>query len=144
MKKSNELLNLEKRLENNTQHEIILNKFKFNKPDISNQNTGNNDFLTNIGRFINELKKSNDEILNDPEKSKNLDIEDCKVKKNRKYIEMNLGLGVLEVKKDENDLLGNVIHTKNDDIQVDLGDKELIEFLYGKDKRKRIHKIKKK
>jgi hypothetical protein len=137
MKKSNELLNLEKKLENNTQHEIILNKFKFNKPEIGKiQKSG---LFDNLGKFVNEFKQSNEELLNDPDKAKLLDIENEKINKRNKYIEMNLGLGVLEAKP-EDDVLNNVINEEN----IYAGEKEIIDFLLSKkNQRKRIHKVKK-
>jgi hypothetical protein len=151
MKRSNDLLKLEKKLENNSYEEIVLSKFKCLKPEISNDGLApNKSFLENIGNFVNQFKKSNDELLNDPEKLKELDIENNTIDKKKKYIELNLGLGVLEEKNtaDKSNVLLNVINEKNDEFNVDIGEKELMEFILKNNKstgksRRRIRKIKK-
>jgi hypothetical protein len=154
MKRSNDLLKLEKKLETASYDEIVLNKFKCLKPEISNTSlTSNKSFLNNIGSFIDQFKKSNDEILNDPDKVKSLAIEDNCFDKKKNYIELNLGLGVLEVKDkcDDENLLTKVINNQNDNLDIDIGEKELMDFILKNNKgrigenisRKRIHKLKK-
>ena len=111
MKKSNDLLNLEKKLEYSSD-DIVMNKFKFNKPDIQNS-TINKNLLQNLSNFMETFKQSNEELLNNPESIKQLTIETgLENKYKTQYIEMNLGLGVLDVKPKE-DVLENVILTKN-------------------------------
>ena len=145
MKKSNDLINLEKKLEN--PNFDILHKFKFNKPDI--QNTVIDKYLfQNLSNFIETFKQSNEELLNNPDTIKNITIEsELENKYKTQYIEMNLGLGVLDIEPKEN-VLTNVINTKNgeDDENIDIGNSELVKFLLDTNKngkKKRINKIKK-
>jgi hypothetical protein len=144
MNKSNDLLNLEKKLENNTSQDLILNKFKMNKPQISNPKNPN--LLNNISSFLQMMKASNDELLNNPENIEKASLEAEVNKYNTKYIEMNLGLGVLDVKPKE-DTYDNVINTLNGnaDEDIQMGTAELLNFIAESQKKpkKRLRKIKK-
>jgi hypothetical protein len=144
MNKSNDLLNLEKKLENNTTQDLILNKFKINKPEISN--TKNPNLLNNISSFLQMMKASNDELLNNPENIEKASLEAEVNKYNSKYIEMNLGLGVLDVKPKE-DAYDNVINNLNGNTEEDvqMGTEELLNFIAESQKKqkKRIRKLKK-
>ena len=61
MKRDTTLLQLEKKLENNTEKDIVLSKFNFSKPNIKM------DLSTKINKeglmdFLNQMKKSNEEL----------------------------------------------------------------------------------
>ena len=145
MNKSNDLLNLEKKLENNTSQDLILNKFKFNKPEIGNSKINTN-LMTNVSSFLQKFKASNDELLNNPENVEKASIESELNKYNTKYIEMNLGLGVLDIKPQE-ELYTNTINNLNGntDQDVQMGTEELLNFIMEAQKKpkKRLRKIKK-
>jgi O-phosphoseryl-tRNA(Cys) synthetase len=145
MNKSNDLLNLEKRLENNTSQDLVLNKFKFNKPEISNTKTNPN-LLTNVSSFLEKLKASNDELLNNPQNIEKASIESDLNKYKSKYIEMNLGLGVLDIKPKE-EIYTNVINNLNGNAEEDvqMSTEELLNFIMDAKKKpkKRLRKIKK-
>jgi hypothetical protein len=111
MNKSNDLLNLEKKLENNSSQELILNRFKINKPEIGTSKINPNLF-NNVSSFIEKFKVANDELLNNPDKLEQASIEANLNKYNTKYIEMNLGLGVLDVNPKE-DMYDSVINNLN-------------------------------
>jgi hypothetical protein len=145
MNKSNDLLSLEKKLQNNTTDELILNKFKLNKPEIGNSKINPN-LLSNVSSFIEKFKASNDELLKNPDKLEQASIEANLNKYNTKYIEMNLGLGVLDVKPKE-DMYDSVINNLNgnNDEDIQMGNDELLEFIMDAQKKpkKRLRKIKK-
>lgn len=168
MKNDKSLLNLEKKLENSSTQERILSKFKF-KPnmDVSDIKGGSSN-LGNLKEFLQNFKKSNDELLNDQNALKESNIEihnDHSSKdKDKKYIQMNLGLGILEHKpeniedkkeKDKNNLLTKIISIKNDNSSDDFTspffaselDQQILQFLIKNSKkpkrRRRIHLIKK-
>jgi len=136
------LLKLEKKLDTYSTKDILLSKFML-KPNINKSVIlqGNN-FLNNIGNFIDNFKKQNNEILDDQEKVKEMNIEEGaelvknnsnkKIKTNKmkkmrpsayeknkeiaidkdnlllenskekKFVELNLKLGVLDIKKKDN------------------------------------------
>ena len=146
MNKSNDLLNLEKKLENNSSQDLILNRFKFNKPNISQSNLDSNLF-NNVSSFLEKFKASNDDLINNPDKLQQASIEahiDNKYK--NKYIEMNLGLGVLDIKPKE-DVYDSVMNDLNgvNEQNLEMGNEELLKFIMDNQKKpkKRIHKIKK-
>ena len=69
-KRDNSILDLEKKIENYNEKEHILNKMKFNKPNM-NMNYLNNKFnKDNLLSFLNNFKKENEKIINDPDKKK--------------------------------------------------------------------------
>jgi hypothetical protein len=144
MNKSNDLLNLEKKLENYSSQDLILNKFKFNKPEIGNSKMNSN-ILTNVSSFLQKFKASNDELLNNPDNIEKASIESELNKYNSKYIEMNLGLGVLDIKPEE-ELYTNTINNLNGntDQDVQMGTEELLNFIMEAQKKpkKRLRKIK--
>lgn len=162
--RDNSLLKLEKKLESFSSKDILLSKFVL-KPNIDKTEIlqGRN-FLKNIGSFVDNFKKQNNEILTDENKIKTLNIEegaelaknnskkkaDKKKKlkskdknfqkninehnnnnedsdneennnlndeskvKEKKFIELNLKLGVLDlIKKDTNKVLIEDVTDKN-------------------------------
>ena len=95
MKKDATLLKLEKKLENNTQDEIVLSKFNFSKPKMRV------DFSTKINKeglmdFLNQMKKSNEEMKNNPN-NYNIEVEDTQEEGPK--IELDIAMGVLEAQK---------------------------------------------
>lgn len=80
--RSNDLLNLEKKLEAHQTNERILNKFIL-KPNITAP-TNNKDLLGNLSSFLENFKKSNEQLLSDSTKlsEKNIEVEDNKYSKN--------------------------------------------------------------
>lgn len=138
MRVDDSLLKLERKLEHNTPKELILNNLKFSKPEI-NQSCFNKDLLKNMDEFLSNFKKSNEELLNNKDLIQKANIENKS--KGDKYIEMKLGLGVLEV-KDKQDNKDEILFNSN---QVDeelnqteeLMNKHLIKFLFNKSMRKR-------
>lgn len=154
--KDDSLLKLEKKLDNATQDEIILNRFKVLKPNIDNNSFANKGLLDNVGNFLKQLKQANEDLEKDPELKAKMNIE-AKDNKGDKFVEMNLGLGVLEAKpdKDDNlDMMDTLIHNINnngndeneDNITPDEGTAELLKFLLNNKEKKsnKIHKKKKK
>jgi len=165
MKNDKSLLNLEKVLESFSTDERILNKFKF-KPNMDvSEIKKDSSSLGNFKEFLQKFKKSNDELLNDQKALKELNIETQEEntkerKRDKTYIQMNLGLGILEQKeKDEiekdngKDLLYKIISSKKDEpteefinpIYDNQLDQKIINFLLQNKtkKRRRIHFIKK-
>ncbi len=161
--KDSSLLNLEKKLENGSTKEIVLNKFIL-KPDMNvKEIVREKESFKNIKNFIELFKNSTEEIVKDPELTKKLKIENCN--QPGKHIRMNLALGVLDIKpkerSNEESLLQNVISSKNnstlntsDDATEVLSqhpfinekaDQDILKFLLNnkiQKKRRRIHKIK--
>ncbi|KAI7898842.1 uncharacterized protein BX663DRAFT_523663 [Cokeromyces recurvatus] len=99
---NSELLDLKdkkKTVENLISHKSIEkeNKDIFPMPTLSNKNTpGQSDILSRVRAFLPQLKAANEE-LDKVEPSKR-DIENVD-EENEQYIEMNLGLGVYDLKK---------------------------------------------
>ena len=69
-KRDNSLLDLEKKIENYNEKEHILNKMKFNKPNMNMNNLNNKFNKDNLLSFLNNFKKENEKIINDPDKKK--------------------------------------------------------------------------
>jgi hypothetical protein len=166
MKNDKSLLNLEKVLDSSSTEERIFNKFKFKpKMDVSEFKKGNAS-LGNFKEFLQNFKKSNDELLNDQKALKELNIETEEESplntKDKKYIQMNLGLGILEQKQEnletkknvKNDLLNKIIESKKEQPKDDFInphfdnqlDQQIINFLLQNKtkKRRRIHFLKNK
>ncbi len=163
MKNDKSLLSLEKKLENSSTEERILTKFKF-KPDfdVSDLKKGSSSTLGNIQEFLQNFKKSNDELLSDNKALQQFNIEikeeSNDSKKDKQYIQLNLGLGILEPKennkeKEENkdNVLKKVIASKNQELQDDFTspyfdndmDQQIIKFLLeNKNKSKSLRKKK--
>lgn len=167
-KVDNSLLNLEKKLGNGSTEDILLNKFKL-KPNINISEVIKKNNFSNLNSFISEFKKSTEELVNNPEMIEckkiediNKDAKDSKNLKEKKYIKMDLALGVLDLKEknesktgNKESLLNNVISHKNaintEDSHPLLNgdaDQEILKFLLSnakkkKKNRRRIHKIKK-
>jgi len=74
MNRSNDLLNLEKKLEAHNINDRVLNKFVL-KPDI-NRPSNNNELIGNLNSFLSNFKKSNEELLSNPAKLSEMNIED--------------------------------------------------------------------
>lgn len=171
-KSDNSLLFLEKKLENGSTDEIILNKFKL-KPNIGADSHKGKEFIKNIASFLDDFKKSTDELVNNPElvEKNNIENKESKVSqdsKNNKFVKMNLALGVLDLKEKEGEMdidqieqgeeiLKNIIQMKNSANNVsqedesmnmivnDQMDLNILEFLSHnkKKKNKKLGKVKK-
>jgi hypothetical protein len=164
--KDSSLLILEKKLENVSTKEFVLNKFKL-KPEMKVKEIFNGkESLKNIKNFVDKFKSSTDEILKDPIITEKHKIENGQFKKKKpgKHVQMNLALGVLDIipKQDLNQesMLDNIVSTKkmsnqnlsDDNLDLsqhpflnDKADQEILKFLLNnnnKKKRTRIHKIK--
>lgn len=169
----NSLLALEKKLNNGSTDEIILNKFKL-KPNFNVQEaTRGKEYINGLNSFLNNFKQSTEELINNPELIEEKNIEskiksDIGMDKTKKFIKMDLALGVLDMKnKNENenenedkkvDLLKKIIKEKNNSnvdsenhpLLNDEADNEILKFLLSNKKknrvkngtRRRIHKIK--
>ena len=92
MKKDTTRLQLEKKLENNTETDIVLSKFNFSKPNIKM------DFSTKVNKeglmdFLNQMKKSNEELMKNPNK---YNVEQDDGEEDEPKIELDLAMGILE------------------------------------------------
>lgn len=160
----NSLLSLEKKLDNGSTNEIILNKFKL-KPEFDlGEIHKAKDYKNKLNSFLSEFKKSTEELLNNPEMIESKKIEDGKLNdrkkqdsclpKENKFIKMDLALGVLDLKqKEENEnldkkdssglgLLNNIIQHKSNNIELDQhpilnqqADTEILKFLMSNSKK---------
>ena len=85
MNRSNDLLNLEKKLEAHNIQERITNKFLL-KPDMTKPNTitTNPSLMGNLNSFLDQFKKSNELLLSDSTKVAEMNIEDSENRKNAK------------------------------------------------------------
>ena len=134
-KKDNSLLDLEKKIGNEKEH--ILNKYKFNKPDmnISNLNKNSKFNKDSLLFFLDNFKKENDKIINDPNKIKyNIEEEndeeaeeeesikkeiklneedENKIKGRKEKIELDLLLGILEQQKKKEISIEDIIDNDN-------------------------------
>jgi hypothetical protein len=149
------LLSLDKKLETNniSSHDIVVNKFKMLKPEIRFEK--NENFMKNLHNFMTEFKESTNNLIQDEKLQSEKKIENIRTdynnNKSNKYIEMDLGLGIFDI-KDKGD---NYMSTDNDseqlmnkvlgksDEQDDLINENIIKFLLKKKKKskqnKRIH-----
>ncbi len=164
--KDSSLLILEKKLENVSTQDIVLNKFML-KPEMNVKEIFNGkESLKNIKNFVDKFKSSTDEILKDPIMTDKHKIENAELKKKNpgKHIQMNLALGVLDIKPKQDliqeSMLDNIVSTKkisnknlsDDNLDLsqhpflnDKADQEILKFLLNnniKKKRTRIHRIK--
>jgi hypothetical protein len=156
------LLKIERKLETFSTKDILLSKFILKPKMDRTEIIQGKDFLKNIGSFINDFKKQNNELLNDENKAKELNIEegaelakndaekeiknkkkDKKVNKQKaeknqsnninaekneekKFIELNLKLGVLDlIKKENNDnkkkvLIEEIINDENNKQKINI------------------------
>ena len=139
-KNDNSLLDLEKKLGNEKNY--VLNKYKFNKPDMNINNLNNNSKFNrdNLLLFLNNFKKENDKIMNDTNKQKyNIEIKnedeeeeqeeesikkgielneddenEVKEKKEKKEeIELDLLMGILEQQKKKEISIEDIIDNDN-------------------------------
>ena len=69
-KRDKSLLDLEKKIDNYNEKKNVLNNFRFNKPDININNLNNKFNKDNLLSFLNNFKKENDKIMNEPDKRK--------------------------------------------------------------------------
>ena len=69
-KRNVSLLDLEKKIDNYNEKEDILKKMKFNKPDMNINNLNNKFNKDNLLSFLNNFKKENDKMMNEPNKNK--------------------------------------------------------------------------
>ena len=129
MKKDATLLKLEKKLENNTQDEIVLSKFNFSKPKMRV------DFSTKINKeglmdFLNQMKKSNEEMKNNPN-NYNIEVEDTQEEEPK--IELDIAMGVLEAQKPKEIIPQDIIDSENNAKEtITEGEKELVNFIIDK------------
>ena len=114
MNKDNSLLKLEKKLENNNEKDIILNKFIL-KPKMKIEKRNENLKKENLLKFLNELKKSNDKIIKNKEKY-NIEIDE---NNKNNIIEIDLALGILEHKKKREIEIKDIINDSYNDIKID-------------------------
>lgn len=129
MKKDATLLKLEKKLENNTQDEIVLSKFNFSKPKMRV------DFSSKINKeglmdFLNQMKKSNEEMKNNPN-NYNIEVEDTQEEEPK--IELDIAIGVLEAQKPKEIIPQDIIDSENNAKEtITEGEKELVNFIIDK------------
>ena len=129
MKKDATLLKLEKKLENNTQDEIVLSKYKFSKPKMRV------DFSSKINKeglmdFLNQMKKSNEEMKNNPN-NYNIEVEDSQEEEPK--IELDIAMGVLEAQKPKEIIPQDIIDSENNAKEtITEGEKELVNFIIDK------------
>lgn len=129
MKKDATLLKLEKKLENNTQDEIVLSKFNFSKPKMRV------DFSSKINKeglmdFLNQMKKSNEEMKNNPN-NYNIEVEDSQEEEPK--IELDIAMGVLEAQKPKEIIPQDIIDSENNAKEtITEGEKELVNFIIDK------------
>ena len=129
MKKDATLLKLEKKLENNTQDEIVLSKFNFSKPKMRV------DFSSKINKeglmdFLNQMKKSNEEMKNNPN-NYNIEVEDTQEEGPK--IELDIAMGVLEAQKPKEIIPQDIIDSENNAKEtITEGEKELVNFIIDK------------
>lgn len=129
MKKDATLLKLEKKLENNTQDEIVLSKFNFSKPKMRV------DFSSKINKeglmdFLNQMKKSNEEMKNNPN-NYNIEVEDTQEEEPK--IELDIAMGVLEAQKPKEIIPQDIIDSENNAKEtITEGEKELVNFIIDK------------
>lgn len=129
MKKDDTLLQLEKKLENNTQDEIVLSKFNFSKPKMRI------DFSSKINKeglmdFLNQMKKSNEEMKNNPN-NYNIEVEDNQEEEPK--IELDIAMGVLEPQKPKDIIPQDIIDSENNAKEkITEGEKELVNFIINK------------
>ena len=129
MKKDTTLLQLEKKLENNTEKDIVLSKFNFSKPNMKM------DFSTKINKeglmdFLNQMKKSNEELMKNPNKY-NLEQDD--EEEDEPKIELDLAMGILEDKQQKEIVPQDIIDSQNNkDPELTKGEKELVNFIIDK------------
>lgn len=129
MKKDATLLKLEKKLENNTQEEIVLSKFNFSKPKMRV------DFSSKINKeglmdFLNQMKKSNEEMKNNPN-NYNIEVEDTQEEEPK--IELDIAMGVLEAQKPKEIIPQDIIDSENNAKEtITEGEKELVNFIIDK------------
>ncbi len=165
-KADNSLLNLEKKLGNVSTDEIILNKFKL-KPNFDlGELKKTKNYMSDLNSFLTNFKNSTEELVNNPEMIEAKKIEDSgdqnETSKDKKFIKLNLALGVLDIKEknlsenNENDLMNNIISFKSVNTDPSThpllnsqADKEILKFLMKNSnkrnkRRKRLHKIKNK
>ena len=136
------LLELEKKIDNYNEKEHILKDMRINKPNM-NMNNLNNKFNKNdLLSFLNNFKKENEKIMNEPDKMKynieyeqedneeedgddddeqdenededdDNDSDDRKIKKNKKEkIELDLLMGILEQQKKKEITINDIIENK--------------------------------
>lgn len=136
------LMSLEKKLEAYSPNEVVLNKFLIKPKFDKNEVKKGKDFLKNLDTFVNNFKKSNDELLSNQDMIDRMNIEND-VNSKGKCIKMDLGLGVLELNEksnavDKDNLLNNIINCKKSDCDMeldnpmgdnDLADQEILNFL---------------
>ena len=140
MIKDDSLLKLEKKLENSSTQDIVINKFNFSKPNMKLEPNSKINFQ-GLNEFLIQLKESNKELEQNKEKyniEQNLsDNSDSNSSNGEPQIEMNLALGVLE-KKPQKDLNPNDIISSlnNEDNILNEGEKELIKFIVDNNKNK--------
>ena len=140
MIKDDSLLKLEKKLENSSTQDIVINKFNFSKPNMKLEPNSKINFQ-GLNDFLSQLKESNKELEQNKEKyniEQNLsDNSDSNSSNGEPQIEMNLALGVLE-KKPQKDLNPNDIISSlnNEDNILNEGEKELIKFIVDNNKNK--------
>jgi len=168
--KDNSLLMLEKKLENSSTEERVLNKFKF-KPQIDKSLISDGKSLIgNLDSFLRKFKESTDQLVNDPKliEEKNIENSIGGNSKKSNLVEMNLALGILDIKNinenshefklaenKDNNILNNIIDYKKENVTDEYDhpllndelDKGILEFLTNNSKnissRRRIRKIKK-
>ena len=153
MNKDNSLLKLEKKLENNNEKDIILNKFIL-KPKMKIEKKNENLKKENLLKFLNELKKSNDKIIKNKEKY-NIEIDEHN--KNN-IIEIDLALGILEHKKKKDIETKDILKDYKKDIDIDYSninndikknislkeeEQNLLNFIMNKNENKKYNKKKK-
>ena len=140
MKKDDSLLILDKKLESNTEKEIVLNKFTMLKPNmkVDFSKRLNKDGLMN---FLEQMKQSNIEMAKNKSKYNIEDDSDNdepagENEAEEPKIELDLALGVLE-KKDKKELTpDNAIKSTEDEDEIE-GTKNLVNFIVNeKDKKK--------
>ena len=126
MKKDTTLLQLEKKLENNTEKDIVLSKFNFSKPNIKM------DFSTKINKeglmdFLNQMKKSNEELMKNPNK---YNVEQDDGEEDEPKIELDLAMGILEDKQQKEIVPQDIIDSQNNkEPELTKGEKELVNFI---------------
>ena len=154
--KDTSLLSLERKLENGTTQDVILNKFKL-KPEMKvKEIIRGKESFNGLNDFLQNFKKSTEEIVCNPEIAEKNGIETKPVNKKGRFIKMNLALGVLDLKpkqkEEDTDILFNKIITRDNSekeenssnpLLDDRADQEILKFLMKNSKsRRRIHKIK--
>ena len=153
MNKDNSLLKLEKKLENNNEKDIILNKFKL-KPNMKIEKNNENLKKENLLKFLNEFKKSNDKITKNKKKY-NIEINE---NKKNDIIEIDLALGILEHKNKKDIEIKDIIKEYKKDIDIDYSninndikknislneeEQNLLNFIMNKNENKKYNKKKK-